>query len=292
MLYKTITAHKKLLLMQVAVAALLLNPAPASAQKEEGMAEAPAVEQAAPSPSPEELETPDIYFDSGAAPGPSVTQSKAPKWVDPRKEPGQRFIVVEKNYSASAYESQVIAANRALKLGRYASALEMFEGLYKRNNRDPRVLMGLAVAQQQSGFTASAIQSYEEVLKRDPDNKEALINMMGLMKNQYPEVALRRLMEMRDRAPNHPGIAAQIGLIQAKLGHYDEAFKYLSIAASLDPKNASHIYNIAIIADRSGETAMAIEKYEEALKLDAMYGASRSIPRDTVYDRLYTLRRS
>lgn len=253
---------------------------------------APAPEVEATPPPVEALGAPNVYYDSGLSAGPSVTQSTAPTWVDPREEPGQKFIVVKKNATAGSYEGQLVAANRALKLGRYASALDMFEGLYKVNSRDPRVLMGLAVAQQQTGFSASAIQTYEELLKRDPNNEEALVNMMGIMKNQYPEVALRRLMEMHEKKPGHPGIAAQLGLIQAQLGHYEDAIKYLGMAASLEPQNASHIYNLAILADRMGAKNDAIDKYEQALKLDAMYGSSRSIPRDSVYDRLYTLRRS
>lgn len=245
-----------------------------------------------PPPAKEQLAEPDVFYDSSAlAPGSTPTQSTAPRKVDPREEPGQSFIVVKKNSSAGSYESQVVAANRALKLGRNASALEMFEGLYKRNPRDVRVLMGLAVAQQKSGFAASAIQTYEDVLKRDPGNQEALVNMLGLMKNQYPEVALKRLSDMRKKYPNNPGIAAQIGMTHADLGRYNDALRYLGVASSLDPNNALHYFNMAVINDRLGNRAEALNLYEEALKLDAVHGASRSIPRENVYDRLSTLRR-
>ena len=238
------------------------------------------------------LEEPDVFYDSSAvAPGSTPTQSTAPRKVDPREEPGQSFIVVKKNQAAGSYESQIVAANRALKLGRDSSALEMFEGLYKRNPRDVRVLMGLAVAQQKTGFAASAIQTYEDVLKRDPNNQEAVVNMLGLMKQQYPEVALRRLSDLRKKYPNNPGIAAQIGMTQADLGHYDDAMRFLGIAASLEPNNAAHIFNMGVLHDRRGQRSEAIAMYEEALKIDAIHGASRSIPRESVYDRLASLRR-
>ncbi|MEM6781498.1 MAG: tetratricopeptide repeat protein [Pseudomonadota bacterium] len=243
-------------------------------------------------PAEEILDEPEVFFDSTAvAPGSTPTQSNAPRQVDPREQPGQSFIIVKKNAAAGSYESEVVAANRALKLGRNTAALDMFEALYKRNPRDVRVLMGKAVAQQRSGFSASAIQTYEDVLKRDPGNKEAMVNMLGLMKNQFPETTLRRLLDLRERYPNSPGIAAQIGMTQADLGQYKDAMRFLGIAASLEPNNAVHIFNMAVLNDRKGNKSEAISMYEEALKIDALHGASRSIQRETVYDRLSTLRR-
>lgn len=249
----------------------------------------------APAPSQDQLEQEvpdDVFFDAGQlAPGPGVTQSTAPTKVDPREQPGSRFIVVRQNEKEGSYESTLVAAGRALKLGRYSSAMEMFNTLYKKNSRDPRVLMGLAVAQQKSGLTESSIRTYEELLKRDPNNKEALVNMLGIMKDQYPEVALRRLLDLQQKYPNHPGVSAQIGMTHAAQGQYDAALKYLGIAISLEPDNAVHFFNMAVIADRKGAKDQAIDWYEQALQIDAAYGASRSIPRDTVYDRLSTLRR-
>ena len=236
-------------------------------------------------------EEPDVYFDSASTGLSDVVQDIAPVKVDPRQQPGQSFIIVKKHSEAGSYESRIVAANRALKLGRDASALSMFESLYKSNPRDPRVLMGLAVSQQKSGFKASAIKTYEELLRRAPNNHEAMVNMLGLMKDQYPEVALRKLMHLHEHNPHSPGVAAQIGMAHAKMGRYKEAMRYMGMALSLEPNNATHSYNIAIVADSMGEKNDAIGYYEEALQIDAMHGASRSIPRQVVYDRLAELRR-
>ncbi len=285
--------HTLGLAMVAAIPLVVLSPYVQAQDEEKPQAQAQEnTETAAPAPSESGLDEPEVFYDSSnVAPGTTPTQSTAPRKVDPREEPGQSFIIVKKTQAAGSYESQIVAANRALKLGRNAAALEMFEGLYQRNPRDVRVLMGLAVAQQKAGFSASAIQSYEDVLKRDPGNQEAIVNMLGLMKNQYPEVALRRLSDLRKKYPNNPGIAAQIGMTQADLGHYDDALRYLEIASSLEPNNAVHVFNIAILHDRKGDKSGAISLYEEALKLDAVHGASRSIPRESVYDRLASLRR-
>ncbi len=158
------------------------------------------------------------YYDSEAlVPDSDLAKSGAtgPRKVDPAYEPGQKFVVVEKGAKASSFEGQYVAATRALKLGRYAAAMEMFEKLYKKNPRDERVLMGLAVAQQGAGFTESAAKSYEDLLRLQPNNANAIVNLMGIMKDQYPSVTLKKLLELRDKYPSNPGIPALIAMVNS-----------------------------------------------------------------------------
>ncbi len=234
----------------------------------------------------------DVYYDSLAqVPTGAMATSVGPREINPVLEPASKMIIVSKDRGENSAEALLVSANRALKLKRYDSALEMFDQLYAKNKRDVRILMGRAIAQQNMGLNESAIQSYEEILKLKPDNTEALVNMMGLVRSQYPEVALRRLLDLYSKHPNNAGIAAQIGVTNAALGHFDDAMRYLGIASTLEPHNAQHLFNMAIAADRNGNRAQAVQLYERALEVDVMYGASRSVPRERIYDRLSVLRR-
>lgn len=249
-------------------------------------------QSSAPAPSLPPVNAANVYYDSlSQVPTGAMATSVGPREVNPVLEPASKMVVVNKDKGEGSEASLLVAANRALKLQRYDAALEMYDQLYARNKRDARILMGRAVAQQNMGLSESAIQSYEEVLALKPDNAEALVNMMGLVRKQYPEVALRRLLDMYARHPNNAGIAAQIGITNAGLGHYDDAMRYLGIASTLEPRNAQHLFNMAVAADRQGNKAMAIQLYERALETDVMYGASRSVPRESIYDRLSVLRR-
>lgn len=231
----------------------------------------------------------DVYYDGMVPTGPLAT-AVGPRKADPATEPASQYVVVKKGHEATDFESVLASANRALKLKLYDSALGMFDQLYEKNARDPRVLMGRAVAQQHAGMTESAIRSYEQLLDIDPDNADAMLNMLGLLRQQYPSVALRRLMDLYGKHPDNAGIAAQIGVTYADLGQTAEAMRYLGMAASLEPQNALHVFNMAIIADRSGDSKQAIKYYEKALELDAVYSSGRSISREVIYDRLATLR--
>jgi tetratricopeptide (TPR) repeat protein len=149
----------------------------------------------------------------------------------------------------------------------------------------------LAVAQQNSGFTESAIATYEELLKIDPDNLNASLNMLGLLNQRYPAVAYRRLKELWSENTQNAGIAAQIGLTSASMGNIEEATRFLEIASTLEPGNATHYYNMAVISDRAGNYKGAVDYYQKALEIDITYGGGHTIPRDEVYDRLAHLRR-
>jgi len=232
-----------------------------------------------------------LYFDADSIGGNSPLGNTAPRQVDPKYEPGSRFVVVERGASAGSTQAQLIAAQRALKLKRYAAALDLFENLYKKTPNSRPVLMGLAIAQQNNGFTESAIATYEELLAIDPNNIDATVNMLGLMKRRYPAVAFRRLKDLWENNAENPAIAAQLGLTSAATGNTRDAIRYLGIAASLEPSNASHFYNMAVLSDRAGARKDAVDLYQRALEVDVTHGGGKTVPREEIYDRLAFLRR-
>lgn len=215
----------------------------------------------------------------------SVTARPAPKPTDPSK-----VVIVRKAVKADTQKARVVAAQRALALGRYESALNLYSTLYKLNPRDPHVLAGRATAMQKLGRFDESILAYEELFDIDADNVEAQINMLGMMSEKYPSVALRRLKMLHEDHPENVMIVAQMGIAHGRLGSYEDAITALGMAASMEPKNAEHIYNMAVISDRGGFHAEAMDYYEQALEVDSVYGGSRSVPRESIYERLVLLR--
>ncbi len=229
------------------------------------------------------------YYDSSSF-GTSSIGRTAPREIDPKYEPGSRYVTVTKNAGSDSFSAQLISAQRALKLGRYTSALEIYERLYSGNSKNPRVLMGLAVAQQISGFNESALATYEELLKVSPNDADATVNMLGLVSSQNPDNAYNLLSNMWAKNNRNPSIAAQLGLTAAELGEYETAIKYLGIASSMEPNNPNHYYNIAVVSDRAGMVKQAIEFYQKTLEMDASTSSGKKLSRDVVYDRLAKLR--
>ncbi len=233
----------------------------------------------------------EVFFDADSlVPEGELARNSGPRKVDPRLEPGSKFVVVRRNHEGSSEQARLVSAQRAIDLGRYDSALEILDRLYMENKDDPNVLLGRAVALHKLGRFDEAVLAYEAVLEGNPDNLEAQINMLGLMGTRFPSVALQRMKSLYEDNSSNPKLVAQIAVLLGRIGNYEEALRYLGVAASIEPKNPMHFYNMAVIADTSEDTEKAIEYYEEALELDTVHGGGRSIPRKAVFSRLSDLR--
>jgi len=230
------------------------------------------------------------FFDAESLVPQGEMAKAGPKKVDPVLQPASKLIIVRKNYASDSYTAKLVSAERAMKLGLYDSAVLILDELQKKNKLDPRVSMTRAIALQKLGRFDEAMKAYELTSNIDQDNIEVKINMLGLLGSKYPSIALRRLLDLREKNQEHVGLVAQIAVIQAQLGDFRGGLQYLGMAASMEPSNASHIFNMAVISDRIGDTAKAVSYYEKALELDTMYGASKTVPREAIYERLAQIR--
>lgn len=245
-----------------------------------------------PAPAVPVSNDPDLFFDAESIvpTGEMGTKAPGPRPVNPATQPASRLIVVDKTAKPGSQQAQLVAANRAMKLGRYDAALEIYDALYAKNDKDPNILMGRAVALQYLGQYDEAMLTYQKLIDIKPDYIEAKINMLGLLSTKYPAVALRELLDLNEEKPNDVAVISQVAVTEAQLGNLGDALKYLGMAASMEPHNAGHLYNMGIIADRAGKMTEAVQYYEKALEIDAVYGRSQSIPRDAVYERLARIR--
>ncbi len=235
-------------------------------------------------------EVSDDFFDAGDLVPQSQQSQDGPNPVNPRLQPASKFIVVRQNAKVDSQVAQLVAAERALTLGRNESALQLFDVLYEANNKDSRVLMGRAVALQKIGRFDEAMSMYEAVSKVDPENVDVQVNMLGLLSTRYPAIALRKMLDLYAKHSDHAGLTAQLAVAYAQTGDVNMALRYLGAAASMEPYNANHLFNYAVIADRAGRAKEAVQYYERSLEVDTLHGGSRTIPREAVYDRLAQIR--
>ncbi|MBI3440986.1 MAG: tetratricopeptide repeat protein [Proteobacteria bacterium] len=204
--------------------------------------------------------------------------------------PPNLYLVVKKDHNADDFDSRLTTALTSLSHGQYAAALELFNALYTSNPGEKRVLMGRAVTMQKMGMNAEAQLAYEEVLKRDPKNLEALTNILGILKNQDPAAAIEKLRQLHDIYPASADIAAQLGLVYGTTGEYQMALKYLEIADSLKPGSLDTLYNRAVVYDRMGNKQQATDLYRQIISLSGDNSLDPHFPIETVRKRLSTMR--
>lgn len=208
----------------------------------------------------------------------------------PGLPPASEFVVVTRGGKSSSTSTLTDLGQRALDAGRNQAAADLFGDAVMRNSGDRNALLGRAIANQRLGKNDQAIKDYQRLLTVSPGNKEALINLSGLIRQEDPALATSRLASLQEDYPDNDGIVAQKALMLADQGNFANAAAQLEKAITLAPDNPMHYYNRAIVAERMADKRSAIEYYERALDVDATHASGRRVPRDKIYDRLTVLR--
>ncbi len=184
----------------------------------------------------------------------------------------------------------MVAASRAMALGRYESAMRLYQSVELRNPTYARAVKGRADALKAMGRVEEAAQAYARAEQLDPNDTEIQASLRGVNTEINPNMALNDLLMLYRRDPSNPKLSAQIGMAYAAVGDYRSSVGFLQNAVRLDPRNTAFAYNLAIAADHAGMRDVAIRAYEDTLEADSLYGGGKTINRNQVYDRLAVLR--
>jgi Flp pilus assembly protein TadD len=126
-----------------------------------------------------------------------------------------------------------------------------------------RALLG--VAYDQKGLGDLARQTFEKG-KPGPDSEAMHLNNLGFLAYTHGEYesAVKYLKRAAKIAPTDERIWNNLGLAQAELGHFDDAYKSFSqVAGEFNGR-----LNVAHCLENHGETDKAIKQVQKALKLE------------------------
>ena len=185
------------------------------------------------------------------------------------------------------------------------------------------VFLQKAAEYYRANMLDKAITLYLEVLKKDPYNFNALINLSAayIKKHSFSEAYpyVKRLIQKYPNRPdgwinmaiveiglgrlkdamNYLNMAEKIidcpkfriylhkGIILSKMGKLEEALKYYKKAELLDSNNPSLIFNIALLYDKKGDYQQALIYYEIYLQ---RYKNISSFEKDRIERRIERLR--
>lgn len=149
--------------------------------------------------------------------------------------------------------------------GRAAEALVVLEPLAA--GSDPDVLNAYGIALADSGRLADARRQFERVLATDPENAKSLQNL-GIVALRAGDREGARAFLMRALAINDrlPLALNTLGVIHAGGGDPARAIEAWSRAVELDPKQYDALYNLALVAGRSGRGDLARRALEQFVK--------------------------
>ena len=117
---------------------------------------------------------------------------------------------------------------------------------------------------------ASQIQTLKEIVKKDPKNLPALVELGNLyFDTNQPKEAIEAYSRYLAVKPDNADVRTDMGIMYRKLGQFDKAIEEFRKAAQSDPKHANSRYNTGLVLlHDKGDMKGAIKAWEDYLKVD------------------------
>lgn len=176
-------------------------------------------------------------------------------------------------------------AYSALNAGDTATAIETYRNILSTEPKNEDALFGLATTYHRIGNLDQARPYYAQLLTVNPNHREGLNNFLALVSDEAPQEALAELERLEQRNPDFSPIPAQQAALLSKSGFPDQAREKMLRAIELAPDNLTYKYNLAIMLDKQGNYADASALYR--LLIDAsLKGQKIPAPLEAIQKRL------
>lgn len=179
-----------------------------------------------------------------------------------------------------ALEIQMILGNLYRQKGQVGRAITIHQALLQRANltrlEHAYVLLCLGLDYRHGGFVDRALEAFQEVVRLDPHNRYALVNLQKLYEEQqqWTEAAAVREeighINGRENAQDQHILAFlrnQIGDAQAMNGDADSAARSFASAIDIDERAAPAYLHLGDVREQQGDAAGAIEAWERLVKM-------------------------
>jgi tetratricopeptide (TPR) repeat protein len=213
---------------------------------------------------------------------PALRQREAPRVEVPRLQPPLRRPESEPEISARRATPQVHAkvgsAYTAYLAGDLAAARADYQQALKEEPANRDALLGLAALDVRGGRLEAAEGAYLRLLQADPRDAHAQAALIALRAGRIDPVAAEsRVKSMLADNPGAHVLNFTLGNQFAQQGRWAEAQQEYFKAFAAEPENADFAYNLAVSLDHLRQPQLALQYYQRALALAKARGASFDI---------------
>ncbi len=137
-----------------------------------------------------------------------------------------------------------------------------------KHSKDARPWFELGITQNKRGDDIGAEDSLAKAIEIEPDNslyQYAYGEMLRI--NKKYDLAVDAYKKAATLQPPHPKANAKLGFALYQAGKYDQAEVSLTEAIRADPQNAYNYFNLGYVYMAEKKTKMAIEAFENYLRL-------------------------
>jgi lipopolysaccharide biosynthesis regulator YciM len=185
------------------------------------------------------------------------------------------------SHDADALEVHMILGNLYREKGQVGKAITVHQGLLQRPKltrlEHAHVLLCLGLDYKRGGFVDRALEAFNEVLKLDPKNEYALVNLQKLHEEQHQWTEAydtrRRLTKLAatDEPSQNQAILAflenEIGLEAVRRKDYVEAIRRFEAAIDLDARAVPAYLNLGDVRVTQGQDVEASAIWEKLISV-------------------------
>ena len=156
-------------------------------------------------------------------------------------------------------------AYAGLAAGELDAALRDYEQVLRSDARNTDALLGLATIAARQGQAELAQNYYLRALESDPSDATAQAGLINTRGQADPGLAESRLKSALSGQPESPALHFALGNVYSRQGRWSEAQQAYFRAYAGEPDNADVIFNLAVSLDHLHQKRLAAQYYRMAL---------------------------
>jgi lipopolysaccharide biosynthesis regulator YciM len=177
-----------------------------------------------------------------------------------------------------ALEIQMILGNLYREKGQVGRAITVHQGLLQRPDLRPiehaHVLLCLGLDYKHGGFIDRALETFQEVVRLDPENRYAFVNLQKLYEDQHQwsdAAAVReKIAAIGDDKPEEHQILGflrnEVGQALMRGGNDRAAARSFEAAIAIDSRTAPAYLNLGDARERMGQATAAVDAWERLVQ--------------------------
>ena len=173
----------------------------------------------------------------------------------------------------------------ALQQGRLEEAQRGYEQVLRSDPKNIDALLGIATIAAARGQTEQAYNLYQRALESDPNNATAQAGIINTRGQSDPGQSESRLKTALSNQPDSPALYFALGNLYAQQSRWSEAQQAYFRAYAGDPDNADFLFNLAVSLDHLHQNKLAAQYYQMALKTAETNAATRPVSFDRIQVR-------
>ncbi|MGD9601681.1 MAG: tetratricopeptide repeat protein [Gammaproteobacteria bacterium] len=255
----------------------------------------PSAAPAPPAPTSATASPPAATADVLASPAPPADGSMAPGAHPPASAESAAQAFEMRNGDLHIARSPGVAtplrdaltqAYAAYVGGDLAAARRGYVGVLKRHPEQRDALLGLGAVALRENRLAEAHSYYRAVLADAPDHPVATAALFLIEGGRGPDATETRLKLLLDRGLDAPYLHFALGNLYAREARWGDAQRAYFEAFRGAPRNADYAFNLAVSLDRLGQRKAALDYYRQA---EALRGPNTAFDGATVAARITAL---